>query len=155
MVFSKQNTITIISILLLATSIISCSDDSISNTRHPVPERRINQSINLDYHSELNAVGNSKYFARINGSNVGYLDHGIIVTRTEPKKFIAFDATCPHDIMADTHVEIKGSFAVCPKCKSKFNLFTRYPFKGSVAKYPLRELYTTYRSSENQLRIYN
>ncbi len=139
----------IVGILLLLITLIACEDDYRPN---PVPNTRVNKIIYLDYHSELNAVGNSKYFG-----NIGYRGHGIIVTRTAPQKFIAFRATCPNpdDVDEDTHVELDGSFAVCPMCNAKFNILIDGSPMNEKSRYPLRSLKTSYKKSGNELRVYN
>ncbi len=151
MTLFKNNTISILGLLLLIIAFSSCEDDYKPN---PVPDIRVNAVIYLNYHSELNAVGNSKYFEMINGSAVGYKGHGIIVTRKSPQKFIAFDATCPNDVEADSHVEIEGSFAVCPVCDAKFNILIDGSPLNAKSKYPLRTLRTSLKSNK-ELHIYN
>ncbi len=148
MAFLKYKLLLIIGILLI---VGGCEDDYMPN---PVPEVRVNATIYLNYHSELNAVGNSKYFEMINGSQVGYKGHGIIITRTAPNKFVAFDATCPNHIDSESHVEIKGSFAVCPMGDAKFNILIDGSPINAKSKYALRTLHTFFKSN-NTLRVYN
>ncbi len=137
----------IVGILLLLVPLIACEDDYRPN---PVPNTRVNKVIYLDYHSELNAVGNSKYF-----KDAGYHRNGIIVTRKSTNTFIAFDATCPNDVEEDNHVIIEGSFAVCPICDAKFNILIDGSPMNEKSRYPLRNLKTSYKESRNELHVYN
>lgn len=145
--------------LLFASSIYSCSSNSV-DVNEIVPYRKINVQLNLDYHSEL-SNNTALYFSDVYGQNVGYKNHGIIVFRANDK-YYAYDATCTHDVEADEHVELNDpdddeaweGVAVCPLCNSSFLIQNEaFPTDKSVAKYPLKSYKTT--KTGNLLRIYN
>jgi len=57
-------------------------------------------------------------------ANHGYRRHGVLVYRSDPETFLAFDATCPRDLL-DGSVVIsadKPFEAICPICKSVYSL---------------------------------
>lgn len=85
-------------------------------------------------------VGMFKYF-----SNVGY--RGIVVYNKGFGEFVAYERACTYDTEKPTAVvavDASGIFAVCPVCKSKYNiLLDGYPFEGP-AKNPLIKYPTTY-----------
>jgi nitrite reductase/ring-hydroxylating ferredoxin subunit len=114
----------------------------------------VNGTIHLEFYDALNAVGNALYFDEIDTS-IGYRGHGFIVVRTSTTEFAVYGATCSHDREADEHLEIEGSFAECPICQSKFNIFTGWPFNGSTATIRLAEYKTSYSKANNTLKVRN
>lgn len=150
---NKPNLLYFFLILLLNITFCSCSKDT--NVDEIVPYTFVKGTIYLNFHSELNSVGNALYFDEI-GASVGYKGHGFIVVRTSTSEFTVFDATCTHDTDSEEHVVIKGSYAECPVCKSKFSLLTGgWPFNDSVAKYKLKEYRNSYSSGSNTLNVRN
>jgi nitrite reductase/ring-hydroxylating ferredoxin subunit len=150
---NKSNLLYFFLFLLLSSFFSACSDSK--SVDDIVPNWHINATIHLDYHSELNSVGNALYFDEIGGSTVGYKNHGIFIIKLN-SGYAAYDATCTHDVDADDPLELEGIFAECPICESKFNLMDGgYPFEGSIAKYPLKKYKTSFSSANNTLRVYN
>ncbi len=87
------------------------------------------------------------------GQYIGY--GGVLVYRTVDDKFVAFDLSCPNEAEMDIRVELNGLDAVCPKCKSEFDLiFGSGNPKNGVSQYPLRP-YRVYTSDNLNLRIVN
>ena len=122
--------------LLIGTN--GCKDDYNS----VVPYVYVNMNINPTNFIEFNIPGGSYYFP-----NNGY--GGIIIFRdlTESANpFLAFDATCTHEISTTTRVVANESgIATCPVCKSQFILFggNGSPIKGPAIE-PLRQYKTNY-----------
>lgn len=138
--------------ILLIFAFSSCSSDEEYDP--VIPHTYVNITLHLDYYTQLNTTGTPVYIDNIAGKTQGYRGHGIIVMRLNDK-FVAYDATCTHDTEIKEHLEIEGLFAKCPVCESKFNLYDSYPFKGSVARYPMKVYKTYFSSSNNTLRITN
>lgn len=141
--------------LFLLLCLVFCSCSSSSEEEEIIPSVYVNGTIYLNFHSELNSVGNALYFDEI-GTSTGYQGHGFIVIRTSTTEFSVFDASCTHDKDEMEHVEINGTFAECPICNSKFSLLTGgWPFNNSVAKTKLKEYRNSYSSSSNTLNVRN
>ena len=85
-------------------------------------------------------------------TTIGYDNNGIILFNSgdynEP--FYAFDRTCPHDLPKSIAIELDGSVAICPSCKSVYVLPSEgQPTKGSVSKYFLHKYRTNYYPNGN------
>lgn len=145
--FSAKIYKTVLLALLLSIGINGCKDDYVS----VVPYVYVNFSINPTNIIELNIPGGSYYFG-----NEGY--GGIIVFRdladsTNP--FLAYDATCTHEVSTTTRVVADGSgLATCPVCKSQFILFSGSgsPTKGPAIE-PLRQYHANY--TGNRISVTN
>jgi Rieske Fe-S protein len=92
---------------------------------------------------ELNIPGGSFYFP-----NAGY--GGIIVFRDlvdSSNPFLAYDATCTHEISSTVRVTAKddSGVATCPVCGSQFILFSGSgaPIKGPASE-PLKQYHTSF-----------
>lgn len=150
---NKSNLLYFFLFFLLNITFCSCSKDT--NVDEIIPYTFVNGTIYLDFHSELNSVGNALYFDEI-GTSVGYNGHGFIVIRTSTSEFAVFDASCTYDSDSNEHIKIEGSYAECPVCESKFSLLTGgWPFNDSVAKDKLKEYKNSYSSSNNTLNVRN
>ena len=89
--------------------------------------------------------------------SLGYDNNGIIIFNTglSDEPFYAFDRTCPHDIATGVALDLDGSVARCPVCKSEFLLPSEgLPAKGSVSKYYMKKYRATYYGN-GDLHIYN
>ncbi|MBN2596743.1 MAG: hypothetical protein JXR82_08185 [Marinifilaceae bacterium] len=151
--YNKSNLPLFFLFCLINITFCSCSTDT--NVDEIIPNVPVSGTIHLNFYSELNSVGNALYFDEIDAS-VGYNGHGFIVIRTSTSEFAVFDASCTNDRDSDEHVEIKGTYAECPVCGSKFSLLTGgWPFNDSVAKYKLKEYGNTYYSGNNSLKVRN
>ena len=132
--------------------IFGCEDE----VKEIIPNVRVELSINLIHYNMLKVSGNSIIIESYGGRKIGYLGHGIIIYNKNGK-YVAYDATCTHDINESDGVENKGAVAVCKYCETTFSLDTGGPFtKNNVkpkAKYPLKE-YRVLLSGEN-IRVYN
>ncbi|HEY1196868.1 hypothetical protein [Flavobacterium sp.] len=110
--------------------LFSCSDNNRSNNNPYIPNYSINAYLdtNLPSYNNLLYVSNPVYV-----SNYGA--KGIIVMKTGPNTFTAFDAACPNqELTSCTAMTIDGIYAVCSCDKVKYNLFTglgekEYPMK--------------------------
>jgi len=154
---SKQSNLHFFFLLLFTLiGFSSCSDDT--NTDDIVPYVRISFKY-IDNNNALGAVGNSVYLDEndIVTSSAGYNGHGIIIVRLT-KGYAAYDATCTNDVESEYHVELDGTFAICPVCGSKFNILQDgQPFNGSKAIYNLIQYKTSSTSEGNHasIRVYN
>ncbi len=142
--------------LLTLAGFSSCSEDT--NLDEIIPNVPVNFQY-LDNENKLGASGNAIYLSEndISTPPAGYKNHGIIIVRLN-EGYAAFDATCTHDPEDQKHIELDGSFALCPICGSKFNIQqSGQPFNGSVARYNLKEYKTSSQSEGNHatIRVYN
>lgn len=95
---------------------------------------------------QLNAIGGS---ITVNTSTNneryagGYMGSGIIVSRG-PDDFYAYDRTCPHDYALDksvipVNIDPNGfAKAVCPKCKTVYELISFGTPSSGPGRYPLK-----------------
>lgn len=112
-----------------------------------IPLRQVYLELHLDAEDmELKNVNHSKvYTRRVNEfDRIGF--GGIIVYHspfdTGYGSYVAYDRSCPHEAESSTVVAVEEQgdlYAVCPKCKSEYELTTGYPTKGSVSKYRLQQ----------------
>ncbi|WP_133241455.1 Rieske (2Fe-2S) protein [Balneicella halophila] len=150
--------INIFLIVTIAFFFLSCEKED--NQVNPIPDIRVNISINILTTPELQSALQPKYIGSANGQKVGYKGHGIYVTKINSNEFRAFDASCTLLSNDSNHSEIEEHLiqennkliVYCPKCKSKFNLLD-----GNVQSGPAKEGLSEYRTaySGNNLRIYN
>lgn len=128
--------ILIILFILMGTN--ACKDEYNS----VIPYVTVRMDINPTNFIELNIPGGSYYFP-----NYGY--GGVILFRDltdSSNPFLAYDATCTHEISSTTRVVANESgIATCPTCKSQFILFSGNgnPIKGPAIE-PLRQYRTNY-----------
>lgn len=128
--------ILIILFILMGTN--ACKDEYNS----VIPYVPVRMDINPTNFIELNIPGGSYYFP-----NYGY--GGVILFRDltdSSNPFLAYDATCTHEISSTTRVVANESgIATCPTCKSQFILFSGNgnPIKGPAIE-PLRQYRTNY-----------
>ncbi|WP_421917994.1 Rieske (2Fe-2S) protein [Marinifilum sp.] len=152
MLVNKPNLLYFFIFFSLCLGIYSCSKST--DEDEIIPDVYVSGTIHLEYYPDLNAVGNALYFDEIDTSTA-YLGHGFLVVRTSNTEFAVYDASCTHDKDANEHLKIDGSFAECPICGSKFNLFTGWPFNGSVATHKLKEYKSSYSVQNNTLKVSN
>lgn len=110
---------------------------------------------------DLNAIGGS---VLVNSSTnndryaSGYAASGIIVSRGVDE-FFAYDRTCPHDYMLDgsvVRIEIDPTGfakAICPKCKSTFELISYGTPASGISRYPLKNYRTNF--DGRYVRVWN
>jgi nitrite reductase/ring-hydroxylating ferredoxin subunit len=102
---------------------------------------------------ELNAIGGS---VTVNSSTnnwgrfaAGYAGNGIIISRGVDE-FYAYDRTCPHDYALDEQairidIDPTGfAKAVCPKCKTSYELISFGTPSSGVGRYPLKNYRTSF-----------
>ncbi len=111
--------------------------------------------------AELQGIGGS---VLINSSTnndryaSGYAGSGIIVSRGVDE-FFAYDRTCPHDYSLDgsaipVNIDPTGfAKAVCPKCKSTFELLSYGTPASGVSRYPLKNYHTSFEG--RYIRVWN
>ena len=88
----------------------------------------------------------------------GYAGSGIIVSRGVDE-FFAYDRTCPYDFTLDgsvvqINIDPTGfAKAVCPKCKSTFELISYGTPASGVSQYPLKNYRTSF--DGRYVRVWN
>lgn len=120
-------------------------------TETPVPEVRVNFVIDLNnpLFNDINAVGNSVYVP-----NRGY--KGIIITRTDIDKFIAYDAACTYNPNnPKALVEIDGIQGICSACGSKYSLLLMGYVEEGPATTALKNYHVKFNMTMNTLYIFN
>jgi len=136
-------------IILLPLFFFSCETDN------PVPEVPVNFIIELSspLYNSLNSVGSS-----IIVPNEGYKQRGIIITRTDFDKFVAYDATCtfdPEDSWGRVEIDKNGIIAFDKNCQSKFNLMMDGSVLQGPASIPLKIYIADFNPNMNTLVIHN
>jgi nitrite reductase/ring-hydroxylating ferredoxin subunit len=82
---------------------------------------------------------------------------GVIVYHSPFGGYVAYDLACPYEAKTSSLVEVReqGSpYAVCPHCKSEYDLSLGYPREGSVSTYRLQP-YNVYTQSATELVVQN
>lgn len=120
--------------ILLFISIVSCDDAYKSN----IPDVVFDFSCSLAQaeYSKLTIPGQFiKKTKNVHGIPVGYA--GIIIGQSvysNGNEFIAFDAACPVEVSRSVSVDVQDDglgIAICPSCKTKYNLSSGgYPEGG-------------------------
>lgn len=139
---TKINFFLIVTTLLL----ISFSCENQENYYHPIPNIRVNFTLDIITTPELQTSFSPKYIGAANGQKAGYKGHGVYVIKINSKEFRAFDASCPYQNNEISHPEIeehllqkdKSQIVYCTKCKSEFNLQDGNLLSGP-ANFPLKE----------------
>ncbi len=118
-----------------------------------IPDVYVNFTMDIIYDSEftdLSAIGNHVIVtSKTNNwgsSAAGYDNNGIIVYRSLPDEFNAYDRTCPYDYTVNglsIKVNIDFTQALCPKCSTSYALSAYGTPVSGVGKYPLKN-YRTY-----------
>ena len=102
---------------------------------------------------QLNAIGGA---VTVNASTnnwgiyaAGYNGNGIIISRGVDE-FYAYDRTCPHDYAANeasVRINIDATAfakAVCPQCKTTYELISFGTPASGVGRYPLKNYKTSF-----------
>jgi len=124
-------------------------------TNNPVPEVYVNFIIELNspIYISLNSVGNSIIIP-----NEGYKERGVIITRADFDRFIAYDATCtydPEDEWGRVEIDETGVFAFDKNCHSKFSLLLEGTVMQGPASIPLKLYTVDYNQNMNTLIVHN
>lgn len=141
----KYFSIYLISIMLL----VSCE----RNKNDVIPDIYINFTLDL-YDPEfvnLNSLAGSALIdSRTNnwGSAAsGYDNNGIIIYRSLPEEFNAYDRTCPYDFAVNSlsvRINIDFTQAVCPKCSTRYALSAFGTPTSGPGNYPLKNYRTSF-----------
>lgn len=108
----------------------------------------------LNYNTSI--IYNSKNTSAIERTGFG----GVIVYHSSIDmghgEYVAYDLACPYEASSSTKIspDDSGLYAVCPACKSKYELTYGFPEKGSVSTYRL-QLYSVYKQSDSKLIVQN
>lgn len=123
------------------------------NKNDVIPDVYIEFYINLSDPEffDLNAIGNSKIITSSTNNwginSAGFDGNGIIVYRSLPDEFNAYDRTCPYDYTVNglsIKVNIDGFNAVCPQCKTTYALYGLGTPISGPGKYPLKNYKTAF-----------
>jgi nitrite reductase/ring-hydroxylating ferredoxin subunit len=111
---------------------------------------------------QLNAIGGSVTVdAGTNNWGIyaaGYNGNGIIISRGVDE-FYAYDRTCPHDYAANEasvriNIDASGfAKAVCPQCKTSYELISFGTPASGVGRYPLKNYKTSF--DGRWIRVWN
>jgi nitrite reductase/ring-hydroxylating ferredoxin subunit len=77
----------------------------------------------------------------------GYDNNGIIVYRSLPDEFNAYDRTCPHDYTTSNlsiKVNVDFTQAICPKCSTYYELSVGGTPSAGPGRYPLKNYKTSF-----------
>jgi hypothetical protein len=86
----------------------------------------------------------------------GFDGNGIIIYRSLPEEFNAFDRTCPHDWEINNRsikVNIDFIEAICPDCSTHYALSSFGTPTSGPGRYPLKNYKT--RFDERYLKVWN
>lgn len=138
---------------LLVLLMISC----VHTEEVRIPYRPVYLKLYLNYEDkELLSSGNSKIYTAKDvtaSERAGF--GGVIVYYSPYGNYVAYDLACPYEASTSSLIEVKeqGSlYAVCPHCKSEYDLTLGYPKKGSVSTYRLQP-YNVYHQSASELVV--
>jgi hypothetical protein len=146
----RKSKIIFFSITLIATfSLITCK----KSKNDVIPDVYVEFYINLNDPEffDLNAIGNSKIITSATNNwgidAAGFNGNGIIVYRSLPDEFNAYDRTCPYDY-AENELSIKinidGFNGVCPQCKTTYALYGMGTPISGPGHYPLKNYKTSF-----------
>ncbi len=101
--------------------------------------------------SDLNAIGNhvivTSQTNNWGSQAAGYDNNGIIVYRSLPDEFNAYDRTCPHDFAVNglsIKVNVDFTQAVCPRCSTCYALSAFGTPVSGPGQYPLKNYKTRF-----------
>ena len=86
----------------------------------------------------------------------GYDGNGIIIYRSLPDEFNAYDRTCPHDYAVNNlsiKVNIDFTEAICPRCSTRYALSSYGIPVSGPGKYPLKNYRTSF--DGRYLKVWN
>lgn len=140
-------------IRLIFLSLLLIGTFSTCENQNPVPEVYVNFIIELNSPTflPLNSVGSSIYIP-----NEG--NKGIIITRSDTDKFLAYDATCTYDPQHEwgrVQIESSAIFAKDTVCGSQFSLLSDGMATNGPAGLPLTQYAADFNQNLNTLHIHN
>lgn len=118
-----QSLLSIIKYLLSALfllAISSCHDEE----ENPIPDRNVNITTPYSDFMQLRNAGShveyryGNYYA--SGTLLGY--GGVLIFRDYDNKIHAADLACPVEVDENVTVDVEMPYAVCPTCKTKYDL---------------------------------
>jgi nitrite reductase/ring-hydroxylating ferredoxin subunit len=86
----------------------------------------------------------------------GFDGNGIIIYRSLPDEFNAYDRTCPHDYAVNElsqKVNVDFTRAICPKCSTYYELSSFGTPSSGPGQYPLKNYKTNF--DGRYLRVWN
>lgn len=112
-----------------------------------------NLDLNDPQFTDLNAIGGVVTVSSSTNNwgrfAAGYAGNGIMIARGAGE-FFAYDRTCPHDYELDgsaIRIEIDPTGfakAICPKCKTTYELISYGTPASGVGRYPLKNYRTSF-----------
>lgn len=134
-------------------AIVGCAKEE----KSILPNVLVNLTIRLDVppYTLLQTPATSQKVIYYNSITVGYRGNGVIIMHEIDDNFYAYDATCTNPSCFNNKPQsidiTDATFAVCPYCKTKFNLFNGYSMNnGSLRLKPYQVMKSGY-----QLNVYN
>lgn len=101
-------------------NLTSCSEDE----EHPIPICRVEvQTPYSDYMQLRNAGSHIEYkYGNFYAANTILGFGGILIFRDYDNKLHAVDLACPVEASEDVLVDVTMPYAICPKCKTKYDM---------------------------------
>jgi hypothetical protein len=94
---------------------------------------------------DLSSIGNSVFISYLTNNwgyrSAGFDSSGIIVYRSLPEEFNAYDRTCPYDYVVNgksVRVNVDFTQAVCPVCSTYYALSSYGTPTSGPGRYPLK-----------------
>jgi len=143
---------------IILCTMVSCE----RNKNDVIPDEIVDFSIDILDFPDLQSITGSaavdKNDARIIDRRYagGFDDNGIIIYRSMEDEFLAYDRTCPHDYAVNglsVKVNIDFTQAVCPRCSTRYELFSFGTPGSGPGKYPLKNYKTGF--DGRYLRVWN
>lgn len=150
--------------LFLLFSLLGCLSIMCNRKNDVIPDVTVDfmLDINDPEFVELNAIGGAVTVSSSTNNwgryAAGYAGNGIIISRGVDE-FYAYDRTCPHDYALDgssIRIDIDPTGfakAVCPKCKTTYELISYGTPASGVGRYPLKNYRTTF--DGRYVRVWN
>jgi nitrite reductase/ring-hydroxylating ferredoxin subunit len=145
--------------IALAITLSSCNKKN-----DVIPDVYVNFTLNLNDPQFVNLSGFGGSVAVDSRTNnwgldaAGYDGNGIIICNGDPE-FYAYDRTCPHDYVVNS-LSIKvnidptsSTFAICPKCGTKYALTVGGTPASGIGRYPLKNYKTSLQG--NLIKVWN
>jgi nitrite reductase/ring-hydroxylating ferredoxin subunit len=126
-----------------------------------IPYYPVNLKLYLNFEDkELLSSGNSKIYTAKDITASEKAGFGGVIVYHSPYaygEYWAYDLACPYEASTSSLIEVKEQgnlYAVCPHCKSEYDLTLGYPKQGSVSTYRLQP-YNVYHQTASELVVLN
>jgi hypothetical protein len=138
----------------ISLAIIAFLNSCETNKNDVIPDTYVNFTMDITgdiLFSNLSTIGNHVIItSQTNNYGVkaaGYDYNGIIVYRSLPDEFNAYDRTCPYDYTTNNlsiKVNVDFTQAICPKCSTFYELSAFGTPSSGPGRYPLKNYSTSF-----------